>query len=153
MQGNCRLPQIAISGGLIACVLLFAGCATQEPVPEPAPAEPEIVVVEPVPEVVAEPEPEPEPEPVVEAPTPSSVPPIAIILTSSLPAYVDIASELAGYFEDHVVYDLSQESLPPITVLRTINDTNTSAVVAIGLRAARAAVNMSDEPVVFQPGV
>lgn len=149
MQGSCRLSKIAVSGGLIACMLVFAGCALLEPVPDPAPVEPEVVVVEPVPEVTAEPTPEPEPEPVAAAPTPSLLPPVAIILTSSLPAYVDIATELAGYFEDHVVYDLSQESLPPITIMRSVNDANTSAVVAIGLRAAQAAVNMSDEPVVF----
>jgi len=148
MQGICRLPKIAVAGGVFACVLLFGGCTTWLPQPDPVPVEPEVVVVEPAPEVVPEPEPEPEPEPVIAAPPPA-VPPITIILTSSLPAYVDIASELVGYFEDHVVYDLSQESLPPVAILRSVNDSKTSAVVAIGLRAAQAAVSMSDRPVVF----
>lgn len=149
MQGNCRLPGIAFSSGLLACALLFQGCTTWQPEQDPVPVEPEVVVVEPAPEVIAEPEPEPKPKPVIEVPTPPAAPPIAIILTSNVPAYVDIATELAAYFEDHVVYDLSQESLPPIAILRTINDSNSSAVVAVGLRAAQAAVSMSDKPVVF----
>jgi ABC-type uncharacterized transport system substrate-binding protein len=57
--------------------------------------------------------------------------------------------ELANYFADHKLYDLGNESLPPVAVLRSINDTNVTVVVAIGLRAAQSSVAMSNVPVVF----
>ncbi len=150
MQGNCRLPKIAGLVGSLAFALLMVGCATP-PEPEPLPPEPEIVAPEPAPEIEPEPQPEPEPEPapVVEIPATPIAPPIAIVLTSSQPAYLDVASELAAYFENHVVYDLSAESLPPVSVLRSINDSGTTAVVAVGLRAAQSAVSLSEQPVVF----
>jgi ABC-type uncharacterized transport system substrate-binding protein len=143
MRGICFLARQSKFGGLLLLALLFAGCSTYVPVPEPLPDEPVVVIDTP------EPAPQPQPEPVVEVPTPLSVPPIAIVLTSNQPAYLDVAVELAGHFEDHRVYDLSGESLPPISVLRSINDGNSTAVVAIGLRAAQSAVAMSDVPVVF----
>jgi ABC-type uncharacterized transport system substrate-binding protein len=75
--------------------------------------------------------------------------PVAIVLTSSQPVYLDVATELAGHFENHTVYDLSEESLPPVAILRSINDSDSAAVVAIGLGAAQSSVAMSDSPVVF----
>jgi len=39
--------------------------------------------------------------------------------------------------------------LPPISILRSINDSESGAVVAIGLRAAQSSVAMSNSPVVF----
>ncbi|MGI9272168.1 MAG: ABC transporter substrate-binding protein [Woeseiaceae bacterium] len=148
MRGMCFLAKQSRFGALVILALVFAGCATQTPVEDPDPIEPVVVVETPDP-VIIEPEPEPEPEPVVEVPTEPSIPPIAIVLTSSQPAYLDVAVELAAHFEDHQVYDLSAESLPPISVLRSINDGNSTAVVAIGLRAAQSSVAMSDTPVVF----
>jgi ABC-type uncharacterized transport system substrate-binding protein len=77
------------------------------------------------------------------------LPAVAIVLTSSQPAYADVARELTQRFENYELYDLSDGSRPPITVLRLINDSESGAVVAIGLRAARSSVAMSDKPVVF----
>lgn len=148
MQGICTLPATAFRGGLLLLVAMLAGCTTW--LPEPEPVEPGPVVVnEPPPEPVVEPEPEPEPEPVVEVPVEPRLPPIAIVLTSSQPAYRDVAVELAGHFEDHSVYDLSDESLPPVSILHSINDSNSTAVVAIGLRAAQSSIAISKLPVVF----
>lgn len=148
MQGNCRVPRISVRAGTIVCVLFLAGCTAWMPAPEPeqsaSETESPVPPVEPPqPEVVAEPKPAPEPA------APPLTPPIAIVLTSSQPAYLDVASELAGYFENHRVYDLSQESLPPVSVIRSINDSESMAVVAIGLRAAQSAVSLSERPVVF----
>ena len=56
---------------------------------------------------------------------------------------------MAQQFENHVVYDLSDRGRPPVTVLRMINDSDSGIVVAIGLRAAKSSVAMSNKPVVF----
>lgn len=147
MPGRWIRPTVALRCGLLLFASLFAGCTTWGP--EPEPVDPEPVVVEAPPAPVAEPAPEPEPEPVVAVPVVSTPPPIAIVLSSGQPAYRDVAVELAAYFTDHAVYDLSDESLPPIAVLRSINDSDSSAVVAIGLRAAQSSIAASDVPVVF----
>jgi len=147
MQGICTLPATAIRGGSLLLVAMLAGCTTWLPEPEPVESEPVIVNEPPSPTV--EPAPEPEPEPVVVVPEDPRLPPIAIVLTSNQPAYRDVAVELAGHFEDHSVYDLSDESLPPVAILRSINDSDSTAVVAIGLRAAQSSIAISDLPVVF----
>lgn len=149
MQGSCRVPKIAAFVGAHACLLFLAGCGSWMPEPETEPAAAEVVAPDQTPVQEAQPKAVPGPEPVVEVPATRSPLPIAIVLTSSQPAYLDVASELAGYFENHTVYDLSNESLPPVAILRSINDSDTSAVVAIGLRAAQSAVSLSDNPVVF----
>lgn len=149
MQGICRAPKIAGLGGAVAYALLLAGCTTWSPEPEPLPVEPEVVLAPPEPEVEPAPAVPPKPTQTVEVPAPPAAAPIAIVLTSSKPAFLDVASELAAYFENHTVYDLSDESLPPVAVIRSINDSGSTAVVAIGLRAAKSAVSLSDQPVVF----
>lgn len=107
------------------------------------PAEPEpVVIVEPPPPVDV-------PEKKVFVPKPTPLPSVAIVLTSGQPAYADVARELTLRFDNFEIYDLSDENRPPITVLRLINDSDTDAVVAIGLRAAQSSVAMSDSPVVF----
>ncbi len=65
------------------------------------------------------------------------LPSVAIVLTGTQPAFADVARELTQRLEDYEIYDLSDGSQPPISVLRLINDSNTGAVVAIGLRAAQ----------------
>ncbi len=60
-----------------------------------------------------------------------------------------LPAALAQQFENHEVYDLSDRSRPPVTVLRMINDSDSGIVVAIGLRAAKSSVAMSNKPVVF----
>ena len=115
-----------------------------QPEPAPVPVEPEIVIVSP------QPVPAPDvhiPDP--DVPAPPRLPPVAIVLTNTQPAYADVARELARHFENHEIYDLSDRDRPPVTVLRLINDSDSGAVVAIGLRAALSSVAMSKKPVVF----
>jgi len=135
----------AASSAVVVLAMAIAGCATYLPDEPPVATEPVVVTETPEP-VVA---PQPEPEPVANVPTPPREPPIAIVLTNNQPAYLDVAVELASHFADHKLYDLSGESLPPVAVLRSINDTNVTVVVAIGLRAAQSSVAMAQVPVVF----
>jgi len=129
-------------------LLLLHGCAMFEPEPEPQAVEPVPDVVEAPEPVVEVPEPAPEPEPPPVAPPP---PPrqVAIVLSSRQPAYEDVASELSARLDDVAIYDLDDRSQPPVVAFRQINDSRTDAVVAIGLRAARSSVAMSQVPVVF----
>jgi ABC-type uncharacterized transport system substrate-binding protein len=60
-----------------------------------------------------------------------------------------VARELARHFDNHEIYDLGDDARPPVSVLRLINDSEPGAVIAIGLRAAKSSVAMSDHPVVF----
>jgi len=132
---------------LLACTgLMLAGCAIQAPpLTEPAAVEAEIPMSTPTPT----PEPDARIDEQPAAPDKARQSPIAILLSSDQPAYLDVAVELAGYFDDHKVYNLGSESLPPVSILRSINDTEVTALVAIGLRAAQSAVAMSHVPVVF----
>jgi ABC-type uncharacterized transport system substrate-binding protein len=130
---------------MLAMAMAIAGCTSYTPVAESTSEEPTVVV--PAPEPIETPPQDPEPR--ASVPVPPRLPPIAIVLTNSQPAYLDVAVELANYFADHTVYDLSNESVAPVTVLRSINDTQVTAVVAIGLRAAQSAVAMAEAPVVF----
>ena len=130
-------------GALLLIATLFAGCqALPPPVPpveEPVEEPVEIVVDEP-PVVTVEPKP---------APAPPPLPPVSIVLTNNQPAYADVARELTRHFDNHTIYDLSDEDRPPVTVLRVINDSASGVVIAIGLRAAISSVAMSEHPVVF----
>lgn len=147
-----RIDELAI--GLRRCATLLAalvlsGCATlaphpapsSEPLPEPDEPQPEIVILPP--------EPVAEPTPPVNIPESHRLPPVAIVLTNSQPAFADIATELTRQFENYEIYDLSDSDLPPVSVLRLINDSESGAIVAIGLRAARSSIAMSNKPVVF----
>ncbi|MDH5621368.1 MAG: hypothetical protein OEY74_04745 [Gammaproteobacteria bacterium] len=138
------------------CLVLLAflgigGCSLfapqlAEPVDEPV-AEP---VVEPVVEIETPELPAPvEPEPAAKLPEPPRPPPVAIVLTSRLPAFQEVADALSGQLIDAKVFDLSDESQSPVAVLRAINDSDSGTVVAIGLRAATSSVAMSDSPVIF----
>ena len=130
-------------------IMALAGCSIFAPAPElpPAPVIPEpVAVVETPPPVIEEPEPAPV-EAVVPAPEP--LPSIAIVITNAQPAYADVATELASHFERFELYDLSNRARAPASVLRIINDSDSSAVVAIGMRAATTTVAMSQIPVVF----
>ena len=130
-------------GTLALAAMLLAGCATQTlPVEPPAEVEPVVVVSEPTPPPVEEAPPKP-------VPAPPPMAPVAIVLSGSQPAYADVARELSQYFDNHEIYDLSDASRPPVSILRLINDDAPSAVIAIGLRAAQSSVAMSDQPVVF----
>ena len=121
-------------------VLTLSGCSYLSPQIEPV-DEPAVVVV---PTKV---------EPLIVEPPkvtiPARLPPVAIVLTSSQPAFLDVANALTGHLDDFQVYDLSDDSKPPVSILRGINDSDTGTVVAIGLRAAKSSVAMADSPVVF----
>ena len=145
MRGIDYLARRSAFGVLAILALGIAGCTSHTPLVEPPVAEPAVVTV--TPDVVEAPL--PEPEPAVAIPAPPRLPPVAIVISNNQPAYLDVAVELASYFEDHALYDLSDESLPPVTVLRSINDTDATVVIAIGLRAAQSSVAMSEVPVVF----
>jgi ABC-type uncharacterized transport system substrate-binding protein len=119
----------------IGCaMLIFAGCATQTTDHAPVDPEPPVVVD------TTEP---------AEIPKPPPLPPVAIVLTGGHAAYADVAAELVRHFEENVVYDLSDKSLPAVSVFRSINDSESAAILAIGLKAAQSSVSMSDIPVVF----
>ena len=131
-------------GSLILVAMLLAGCETlQPPLAEPV-EEPIEIIVEEAPVVEVQPLPEPEvPEP------PPPLPFVSIVLTNSQPAYADVARALTRHFDNYAIYDLDKDDRPPTTILRVINDSNPGAVIAIGLRAARSSVAMSDHPVVL----
>ena len=125
----------------LLAVVALGGCSILGPDIEP--------VEEPVVVVPAEPPPpaiKPQLKPALKQP---SLPPVAVVLSSSQPVFLDVANALAEHLDDFRVFDLSDSSQPPVSVLRVINDSDSGAVVAIGLRAARSSVAMSDVPVIF----
>jgi ABC-type uncharacterized transport system substrate-binding protein len=129
--------------GLIAVAMLASACSYFETEPPPEP-----VVIEPPPEPVVV-EPPPAPKPVPRRVVPKPLPEVAILLTSRQPAYEDVANELGERLDRVTIYDLSDRSQPPVAAFRLINDSNTGAVVAIGLRAAKSAISMARVPVIF----
>ena len=129
----------------LIAILALSGCSSLSPQIEPIDEPAEVVV----PTKVEPPTVEPtrvEPPKVAKPPR---LPPVAIVLTSSRPAFLDVANALASHLDDYEVYDLSDDSQPPVSILRGINDAGTGTVVAIGLRAAQSSVAMADSPVVF----
>ncbi len=124
---------------------LLSGCASSPPLEElviDIPAE------RPIPIIKADPPPQPTPEPRPAA-VPSEPPTVAVVLTNRSPAYEQVAEALARHFADLLVYDLADKSQPPETAFESINDSETDAVVAIGLKAAMASVMLAAPPVVF----
>jgi ABC-type uncharacterized transport system substrate-binding protein len=129
-------------GAVLLAAMLFAGCTTVQPLPEPVDDEPVVVITEPSPVPAKPPAP-------VKPPAPPPLPTVAIVLTNSQPAYADVARELTEHFDNYAIYNLGEDSRPPVTILGLINDENPTAVIAIGLRAAQSSVAMSKQPVVF----
>ncbi len=127
-------------------MFLLSGCASLYPegIPpvEPEP-EPPVVPIDTTPiDTISV-------RPLAREPWNFELPGVAIVITNSQPAYADVASELAERLENYEVYDLGGNREPPVNVLRRVNDSNSSVVVAIGLRAARSSVSMSEKPVIF----
>lgn len=144
MQGTgkkCRyLPPLAAA----ALAFVLSGCAlfeTEPPVEEPIVE----IAVEPPPVVEEKPAPKPAPRKV----EPPPLPEVAIVLTSRQPAYEEVAVELGKKLDKYTIYDLSDRSQPPVVAFRLINDSNTNAIVAIGLRAAKSSLALAQVPVIF----
>lgn len=149
MLGTGRTGWLIRGLTTVIAALLLGGCSTLLPSPEPMP-QPE-VVVEPVvvtPTVVEAPVPVATPEPVFVAPPPK-LPPVAIVISSRQAAFLDVAQALGKQLDDFQIFDLSDASRPPVSVLRRINDSDSGTIVAIGLRAAQSSVAMAELPVIF----
>jgi ABC-type uncharacterized transport system substrate-binding protein len=133
----------AVRYGALLAVAALGGCSVIAPDVEPEEIAVVVVPAEPPPPApVIKPKPKPEPEP-------PKLQPVAVVLSSSQPVFQDVANALTKHLEDFQVFDLSDSSQPPVSVLRVINDSDSSAVIAIGLRAAQSSVAMSDTPVIF----
>jgi len=142
MPGNGTLNQRMIRCIVLLLASALSGCSTFEPQIEPID----------VPEIVSVPvitEPAPEPEQIIKPPEPPRLPPVAIVLTSKQPAFLDVANALTEHLDDFQIFDLSDTSRAPVSVLRVVNDSNSGTVVAIGLRAAKSSVAMANMPVIF----
>lgn len=134
---------------MLLALLVAGGCATPLPMQEPVTAEPETPVPPPVVETPASPAPAAKPKPLVPT-TPERRPdPVTILVSGPQAAYGDVADALLARYDDAAVFDLGTDGTAPASVLNRINDAGTSAIVAVGLHAARAAVGMADAPVVF----
>ncbi|MDH3532538.1 MAG: hypothetical protein OEO82_06375 [Gammaproteobacteria bacterium] len=126
---------------MLCTAMMLSACASRQPAPEPVAAEPELIAELPPPIL--------KDKPAAIIPAVTRLPPVAIVMTSNQPAYADVAQELANRFPDYELYDLSDRSRPPVSVLRSINDSDSFAVLAVGLRAAQSSVAMAEMPVVF----
>jgi len=141
MLGIGAFDRTIIRCAALLVALVFSGCSTF--VPDIDPVDDVVIVKVPV---KVEPR---QPVKVPTPPEPPKLPPVAIVLTSSQPAFLDVANALVDQLDDVRVYDLSDRSRPPVSVLRGINDSDSGTVVAIGLRAAKSSVAMADSPVIF----
>jgi len=148
MEKSELLQRMLLRSSLTFLLLLISACALNYPeppppvvttTPEPAPRPP---IKKPR---VADPAPRPTPQPKAE-PVSSQV---AVVLSASLPAYADIASELVNYLEDYKIYDLSDRNRSPRQAFSAISDSNAMLVVAIGLYATKVAKSFAKIPVVF----
>jgi len=144
MRRHCQRLMLAMLLAAMSGCAIFAPDQLPEPVVDTPPVEaaPEPVVAEP------QPQPEPKPAPVVAIPETFGAP-VAVVLTGRQPAYAGVADELAQVLEDHSLYDLSDKSQSVRQVFQQIEAEHATAVVAIGLRAAQVAKNLSNVPVVF----
>lgn len=136
----------------VAVLLASSGCALLQPEAPPP---------EPVPKQAPPPPPEPQPQaelPPVTKPAASAravLDPqpvsarVAVVLTSSLPAYARVAEELTPWLRDYRSYDLDDRSRSPRQVFNAIADYQARMVVAIGLGAARTASTFATVPVVY----
>lgn len=142
MSRNGILTGARASLAIILAVLVLPGCSTPFLEPAPAPeSQPEVIDATPIASVSV--------TTLERTPLPPRLPPVAIVLTNNQPAYADVARELARHFKHYEIYDLGTSRLPPVSILRAINDSNSGVVIAVGLRAAQSSVSMSQKPVVF----
>ena len=144
MQGIGTTVRGARHLAVIAAAWIISGCSYLAT--DPVAPDPEIVLPPPEPVIV---QPAPAPKPTPPKVTPKPFPEVAIVLTSRQPAYEEVARELSDRLDNFTIYDISDRSQPPVAAFRLINDSNSGAVVAIGLRAAKSALSMAQVPVVF----
>jgi ABC-type uncharacterized transport system substrate-binding protein len=137
---------------LVSTLLALSGCALV--LPEAPPTTPESIpqaepATQPVPPVKAPPA--VEPAPVIQSPAlPEAVAArVAVVMTDSLPAYRNVATELVAYLDDYHIYDLGDRSRSPRQVFAAIAEWEAQYVVAIGLHAAKVARSFARVPVVF----
>ena len=134
--------QKLLKGSLLAAMtLLFSGCALIWPETQDSP-DSAAPTVEP-PQTSSAPV-----EPIREIPLTVDSP-VAIVVTNTIPAYTNVATELGKLLENQTVYNLADKSRSEKEVFSRIDETEAEAVVAIGLRAATAAKSYSQVPVVF----
>jgi ABC-type uncharacterized transport system substrate-binding protein len=123
----------------------------------PAPDTPDPVVIPQLPPAPT-PVPTADPAPVEPAPQPDVIEPalpepaatkVAIVLSSRVPAYENVAIELTGLLDDFEIYDLSDRSLTQKEAFDAIRNSGAQAVVAVGLRAATFCQAITELPVVF----
>lgn len=141
--GRCRARAIFVCS-LLGAVL--GGCASV-PEPEPEPWNPLRAIVAPQHERLA-PVPD-EPAPVEPAPAP---PPVAILVSSTLPAYKDVAYSLIDMLdESEYVLGFLDAALASDSerTAAMLNEAEPRVVVAIGLEAALLAREQVDAPLVF----
>ena len=152
MDKSELLQRIVMRLMLVFLILALSGCALILPeVPSPATtttSEPE-PAPEPAPPVEAQPA--VKPAPVVESPPmPKPVSArVAIVLTDSLPAYKNVATELTAYLDDYSIYDLADRNRTPRQIFAVIAKSEVQLVVAIGLQAAKVARTFATAPVIF----
>jgi ABC-type uncharacterized transport system substrate-binding protein len=124
----------ATRGSLVVMLAILSGCSIftpVEPPPQPPPELPPVI----------EPEPEPEPQ--------NIEPLVAVVISDETPAYVEVAAALGTYLDEYQVYDLSDRGLAARDAFGAISESGATAIVAIGLPAARAARRFSTVPVVL----
>lgn len=141
-----RLPVRHIA--VILAALAVSACAIEPNWPETD--ETAGVPVEPPPEPLPEIPIEPPRSPQVLLPPPvEQRPPLAIVVSGRQSAYTEVADALSNHYLDATIFQLAGNEELAEAVMRSINDVGGSAVVAIGLLAARAAIAKADSPVVF----
>lgn len=141
-----KLP--ARYSAIVLAAFATSGCAIEANWPEPVEtvAIPVEAAPEPLPEIPIEPARSPQsvlPPPVEQRP------PVVIVVSGRQPAYTDVADELSNYYVDSTIYQIAGNEELANAVIRNVNDVGSTAVVAIGLLAARAAIEKSELPVVY----
>jgi len=141
---------------VVAVALALSGCSSLFPaaeVPEPVVVVPQLPPTPVAVPDVKEPRVEPVPEPVDVAKEPPPAEPVAakvaVVLSSRVPAYADVAVALGERLADIDVYDLSDRSLTQKDAFDAIHASKARVVVSVGLRAANFASAISEIPVVF----
>ncbi|MCW9013246.1 MAG: hypothetical protein OQL06_05645 [Gammaproteobacteria bacterium] len=135
-----------VLGAILFALLFVSGCAgpdTVKPVSQPEP-QPEPVI-----EIIPEPEKEPV-QKIIPEPEPFVRPDTDILLSSNAGAYRNIAKMLSGKLEgDTRIFIQTGNKVTDSVLIDSIQSSSRSQLVAIGLRAAKAAAKVQNKQVVF----